>query len=80
MGSQIGIVRAAHLNAYISVLRQTGVPVASALAKSKLPTWIEESPDAFVSLPLALAWIGAAGKDYSRNLVTAPQRAPRSRR
>lgn len=67
MASQIGVVRAAHLHAYVSVLRQTGVPVASALEKSKLPTWIEEFPDAFVSLPLALEWVGVAGKDFTQS-------------
>ena len=59
------IVRAAHLHLYIGLFRQIGVPVESALARSALPGSIEEWPDAYVSLPIALAWMAQTGRDLS---------------
>lgn len=59
----IAIVRAAHLHVYLDELREIGVPVKHALANSSLPSWIEETPDAYVSLPLSLDWIARCGRD-----------------
>lgn len=66
LASTPAIVRAAHLNAYVGVLRGIGFPVERALARSRLPSWIEELPDAYVSVPLAMEWVGASGKDFSQ--------------
>jgi hypothetical protein len=53
-GDGIAIVRAAHLHVYLDELREIGVPVERALGSSRLPSWIEETPDAYVSIPLSL--------------------------
>lgn len=57
------IVRAAYLHVYLDVLREIGVPVERELERSALPTWIEEMPDAYVSLPLAIDWVMRCGRD-----------------
>jgi AraC-like DNA-binding protein len=59
----VPIVRAAHLMVYMEVLRETGVPVERELARSRLPGWIEETPDAYVSLPLSLDWLARCCRD-----------------
>lgn len=64
----IPIVRAAHLLLYVEVLRDIGAPVDRDLAGSRLPGWIEEKPEAYVSLPLVLDWIAQGNRD-----VTVPE-------
>jgi AraC-like DNA-binding protein len=59
----VPIVRAAHLLVYVEVLREAGAPVGRALARSRLPGWIEELPDAYVSLPLAFDWIVGCSRE-----------------
>ncbi len=61
--SRLALVRATHLNDYISVLRGIGAPVDRDLARSKLPENIEETPDLYVSVPVALEWIARTGRD-----------------
>ena len=53
---EIAIVRAAHLYNCIEELREIGVPVERELARSRLPPWILENPDAYVSYALCLDW------------------------
>ena len=48
---------------YISVLRDIGAPVDRELARSKLPRHIEETPDFYVSIPVALTWAARTGHD-----------------
>jgi AraC-like DNA-binding protein len=59
----IAIVRAAHLHVYLDELREIGVPVERALRNSRLPSWIEETPDTYVSIPMSLEWIAGCGRD-----------------
>ncbi|RAI01833.1 AraC family transcriptional regulator [Acuticoccus sediminis] len=59
------IFRAAHLHLFLDLFREIGVPVESALARSALPGAIEEMPDAYVSLPLALPWMAQTGRDLT---------------
>ncbi len=59
----IPIMRAAHLLLYVEVLREIGAPVDRDLASSRLPAWIAETPDAYVSVPLVLDWIAQCGRD-----------------
>lgn len=61
--SEIAIVRAAHLNVYLDELREIGAPVDRSLRNSRIPSWIEETPDAYVSIPLSLEWIARCGRD-----------------
>jgi AraC-like DNA-binding protein len=61
--SEIAIVRAAHLQVYLDEFRKIGVPVERALGCSRLPSWIEETPDAYVSIPLCLEWLARCGRD-----------------
>jgi AraC-like DNA-binding protein len=61
--TEIAIVRAAHLQVYIDELRGMGVRVEGALGSSRLPSWIEETPDAYVSVPLTFDWIARCGRD-----------------
>lgn len=63
MNSRLVVVRAKHLIDYINVLREVGAPVDWALARSQLPVHIEELPDLYVSIPLALEWIARTGHD-----------------
>lgn len=63
MESRLALVRATHLNTYISALREIGAPVDRDLAHSKLPKDIEETPDLYVSIPVALEWIARTGHD-----------------
>ncbi len=63
MTGRIALVRATHLNDYIKVLRDFGAPVDRDLACSQLPADIEEVPDMFVSIPLAMEWIAKTGRD-----------------
>jgi AraC-like DNA-binding protein len=59
----IPLVRAAHLLLYVEVLREAGAPVGPALARSRLPGWIEEQPDAYISLPLVFDWIVGCSRE-----------------
>jgi AraC-like DNA-binding protein len=61
--ARLALVRATHLNDYISVLRAMGAPVECALARSKLPQHIEEMPDLCVSVSVALHWVARTGHD-----------------
>lgn len=63
MHGKLALVRATHLNDYISVLREIGAPVDRALSHSTLPPRIEETPDLYVSVPAALEWIAKTGRD-----------------
>ena len=63
VNGNLALVRAMHLNNYIAVLRDIGAPVDRALARSKLPPRIEETPDLYVSVPVAIEWIARTGHD-----------------
>lgn len=63
MDARLALVRATHLNDYIAVLRDIGVPVDRELARSMLPPRIEETPDLYVSVPVALEWVARTGHD-----------------
>jgi len=52
----IPVVRAQHVIDHIGVLRGAGVSVEQELERSRLPALIEQTPDAYVSLPRALDW------------------------
>ena len=84
----LAATRAAHLHVYLDFLRSVGAPVARDLARSRLPTWVEEMPDEYVSLPIALDWAQTCGRDFelmelgflaSRQLETARLRSPLQR-
>ncbi|WP_297770443.1 AraC family transcriptional regulator [uncultured Roseovarius sp.] len=62
---RLALVRATHLIDYISVLREIGAPVDRDLARSLLPPRIEETPDLYVSVPVALEWIARTGHDLN---------------
>lgn len=64
MRHDIAIYRAAHLHIYLGFLREVGAPVARDLARSRLPTWIEDTPDEYISLPLSLDWARTCGRDF----------------
>lgn len=64
MVGRLALVRATHLNDYISVLRNIGAPVDRDLARSKLPIRVEETPDLYVSVPIAIEWIARSGRDF----------------
>ncbi|MFY9974156.1 MAG: AraC family transcriptional regulator, partial [Chromatiaceae bacterium] len=59
----IPVVRAQHLIHYIGVLRDAGVPVERALERSQLPVFIEQIPDAYVSLPHAIDWVWRSSRE-----------------
>ena len=61
--AEIAIVRAAHLHVYLDELHEIGAPVERALGGSRLPSWIEETPDAYVSVPLVFDWVARCGRD-----------------
>jgi AraC-like DNA-binding protein len=63
VSGRLALVRAKHLNDYIAVLRDVGAPVDRELARSLLPPRIEETPDLYVSIPVALEWIARTGHD-----------------
>lgn len=63
MKSKLALARAAHLNNFISALRDIGAPVDRALAHSKLPQHVEETPDLYISIPIAMEWIARTGHD-----------------
>lgn len=61
--AEIAIIRAAHLLVYIDELREIGVPVERALARSRLPPWALEDADAYVSYALCLEWLAGCSSD-----------------
>ncbi|OWU72789.1 helix-turn-helix transcriptional regulator [Marinibacterium profundimaris] len=63
MHGRLALVRATHLNDYISVLREIGAPVDRDLSHSTLPPRIAETPDLYVSIPAAIEWIAKTGRD-----------------
>lgn len=44
-------------------MRAFGAPVERELARSALPKSIEETPDLYVSIPIAIEWIAQCGRD-----------------
>lgn len=63
MSGRLAIVRAAHLLDYLVVIRRIGIPVDRELARSRLPPQIEEAPNLYVSVPVAIEWIADCGRD-----------------
>lgn len=63
MHGRLALVRATHLNDYIAVLRDIGAPVDRELSRSLLPPRIEETPNLYVSVPIALEWVARTGHD-----------------
>ena len=63
MNGRLAIVRAAHLLDYIVVLRSIGAPVDRDLARSMLPPRVEETPDLYISVPVAMEWLARCGRD-----------------
>ena len=61
--AEIAIIRAAHLLVYVDELREIGVPVERALARSRLPPWALDDPDAYVSYALCLEWLAGCSSD-----------------
>lgn len=61
--AELAIVRAAHLHIYLEELKEIGVPVESALARSRLPPWALDDPDAYVSFALCLEWLASSSRD-----------------
>ncbi|MTW23099.1 helix-turn-helix transcriptional regulator [Allochromatium palmeri] len=59
----IPVVRAQHVIDHIKVLREAGVPVERELEHSRLPAFIEQTPDAYVSLPRALDWAWRSSRE-----------------
>ena len=59
------IVRAAHLLTYSSSLRDIGAPVDRELRRAKLPTLIDETPDAYLSLPQVFEFVGRCSRDLN---------------
>jgi AraC-like DNA-binding protein len=58
----ISTCRAAYLIPFLDVLRDIGAPVTRELAKAKLPTTIEETPDEFISNILAVEFVAESAK------------------
>jgi AraC-like DNA-binding protein len=63
LSPRLAIVRAAHLRDYLVVMRRIGMPVDRELARSRSPPQIEEAPDLYVSVPVAIEWIAHCGRD-----------------
>ncbi|WP_233270288.1 helix-turn-helix transcriptional regulator [Chachezhania sediminis] len=61
--AEVAIVRAAHLQVYIDELREIGVPVEKAWARSRLPGKALEEPDTYVSFAHCLEWLGSCSRD-----------------
>ncbi|EIC19371.1 AraC family transcriptional regulator [Thiorhodovibrio frisius] len=59
----IPVVRAQHVIDNIGVLRDAGVPIERELERSRLPAFIEQTPDAYVSLPRALDWAWRSSRE-----------------
>ncbi|MBK5967377.1 hypothetical protein CCR91_00935 [Thiorhodovibrio winogradskyi] len=63
LSARLAIVRAAHLRDYLVVMRRIGMPVDRELARSRLPPQLEEAPDLYVSVPVAIECIAQCGRD-----------------
>lgn len=61
--AEIAIVRAAHLHVYIDELRDIGVPVEKAWARSRLPAGALDDPDIYVSFAHCLEWLNSCSRD-----------------
>lgn len=59
----IPVVRAQHVNYFLDVLRDIGAPVERHLERSRLPLWISEVPNDYVSLWRVLDCMSASGRD-----------------
>ncbi|MTW19590.1 helix-turn-helix transcriptional regulator [Allochromatium palmeri] len=59
----IPVVRAQHLIHYIGVLRDIGVPVERTLERARLPVFIEQTPEAYVSLSCAFDWAWRSSRE-----------------
>lgn len=57
----VPLVRAAHFNGCLAVLRDHGVPVWGSLRRAGLPATTEETPDLYLSLPRIMDFIAAHG-------------------
>lgn len=57
----VPLVRAAHFNYYLAVLRDIGVPIWDKLHRAGLPATTEESPDLYLSLPKVMDCVAAIG-------------------
>ena len=57
----VPLVRAAHFNNYLAVLRDTGVPFWDRLHSAGLPSTTEEFPDLYLSMPRVLDCVVANG-------------------
>ncbi|MEV8466885.1 helix-turn-helix transcriptional regulator [Fluviibacterium sp. DFM31] len=58
---KVPLVRAAHLNVYLEVLREQGVPVHKGLDRAGLPTTVDETPNYYLSVPKVLDFVSANG-------------------
>ncbi|MDG1677811.1 MAG: AraC family transcriptional regulator [Tateyamaria sp.] len=65
MDQRLGLVRAAYLNDFVTILRDVGVPVDRFLAQSSLPQNIEEIPQMHISTPTAVDWLAKVGNDIN---------------
>ncbi|MDG0981694.1 MAG: AraC family transcriptional regulator [Tateyamaria sp.] len=65
MDQRLGLVRAAYLNDFVTILRDVGVPVDRFLAQSSLPQNIEELPQMQISTPTAVDWLAKVGNDIN---------------
>ena len=53
----IAVTRASYLMEFTRWLRMVGAPVERELARARLPTYLEETPDAYVSLNLVVGFL-----------------------
>jgi len=58
---RVPLVRAAHFNYYLAVLRDIGVSVWQGLERAGLPATTEQSPNLYLSLPKVMDYVGANG-------------------
>lgn len=63
----VPLVRAVHLNVYLDVLRDIGAPVDRLLHSVGLPATVEETPDAYLSVPRVLDCVARAGGPDAAN-------------
>jgi hypothetical protein len=63
LSGRLAIVRAAHLHSYLAVMHRIGVPVERLLERSRLPPRIAETPDQYVSIPMAMEWVAQSCRD-----------------
>jgi AraC-like DNA-binding protein len=63
LSGRLAITRAAHLLDYIAVMREVGAPIERELSKSQLPPSVEETPDHYIVVAVALEWVARCGRD-----------------